>query len=257
MIRLYFTLLVWLCTCIAIEAQNFKPPATGAGIIYNTERTINLKVTTNRGVGLGMEFGRLQTYYKTTYFHANIGDLRHQKEQRQTSAPTINRTFRPFIYGKRNSLFALRAGWGVKRYYSEKARQRGVAMGISYTLGPTLGILKPYYVALRRAGDTPGQSRIQNEKYSLENADIFLDNTRILGASGFTKGFSELSLLPGGNATLALHMDWGAFDELVKAFEIGIMVDAFVKKAPILVADSQNRRTFVNFFVNMQFGKRK
>jgi len=257
MIRRYFTLLVFVCASTLAVAQNFKPPATGVGIIYNRERAINLKITTHRGIAPGIEFGKLQTYYKTTCFQANIGDIRHPKEQRQSAAPTVSRTFRPFIYGKRNSLLALRAGWGAKRYYSEKARQRGVAMGMSYSVGPTLGLIKPYYVALRRLTDIPGQSRVQNEKYSESNADVFLDNTRILGAGPFTKGFSELSLLPGGNASLALHMDWGAFDELVKALEIGIMLDVFIRKAPILVTDSQNNRTFVNFFVNMQFGKRK
>lgn len=257
MIRFFYVFPCWLCAMTVVYAQNFRAPVASAGIIYNREKTINLKITTNRGIAPGVEFGKLQTYYKTTCFHINAGDIRHPKEQRQSAPPSPNYSLRPFIYGKRNNLLAVRMGWGAKRYYSEKARQKGVAMGISYALGPTLGILKPYYLALRRKSDNPTQSRVTYEKYSDENASAFLDNTLIVGAGAFTRGFSEISFLPGGNAMLAFHMDWGAFDEFVKALEVGVMADVFIKKAPLMVSDAQNNRTFVNFFVNLQFGKRK
>jgi hypothetical protein len=255
--RVFYVLPLWFCYLSLVQAQSFRPAVVPAGIIYNRERTLNLKITTNRGIAPGVEFGKLQTYYKTTYFQVNAGNIRHAKEQRQSAPPAPNYTLRPYIYGKRNSFLALRAGWGAKRYYSEKARQKGVALGISYSAGPTLGILKPYYLALRRKSDNPTQSRVTYEKYSDENASAFLDNTLIVGAGAFTRGLSEISFLPGGNASLAFHLDWGAFDEFVKALEIGVMADVFIKKAPILIADTQNNRTFVNFFVNLQFGKRK
>jgi len=240
---------------VAGWSQGFKPPVTGVGVVYNQETTFNFKLTTNRGWAANMEFGRLRTYYKTSYFHIGIGEIKHTKEQRQSADPQVSRSFRPYVFGKQNNLFMLRGGWGGKRYFSEKAKHKGVAMGMSYSVGPSLGLLKPYYLALRFQGDVPGQSRVSHEKYSESNAEIFLDNTRILGASPFTKGFSELSFLPGGNATVALHMDWGAFDEFVKAFEIGFMLDVFFKNAPILV--ESNKPMFLNFFVNLQLGKRK
>lgn len=256
MLRILFCLS--FLTCLAATAgwsQGFKPPVTGVGIIYNEETNFNFKLTTNRGWVLGMEFGRLRTYYKTTFYHVSFGEMKHHKEQRQSADPQVSQSFRPYAFGKQNNLLMLRGGWGAKRYFSEKAKQKGVAMGMSYAFGPSLGLLKPYYLALRRVGDAPGQSRVSHEKYSEANADIFLDNTRILGASPFTKGFSEISLLPGGNASIALHMDWGAFDEFVKALEIGFMFDFFFKNAPILV--EENNPMFFNFFVNLQLGKRK
>ena len=235
-------------------SQGAKPSVTGVGIIYNRETTFNFRLTTNRGWGTGVEFGKLRTYYKTTCFNISLGELKNPKEQRQSADPQVSRSFRPYVYGKQNNLFMLRVGWGAKRYFSEKAKQKGVAMGMNYSFGPSLGLLKPYYLALRYIGDTPGESRVIHEKYSEENAIYFLDNSRILGASPFTKGFSELSFLPGGNASIALHMDWGAFDEFVKALEIGLSLDVFFKNAPILV--DQNSPMFFNFFVNLQLGKR-
>jgi hypothetical protein len=95
------------------------------------------------------------------------------------------------------------------------------------------------------------------QKYSAANDSIFLDNSKILGAAPFTKGLSEISIIPGGTASIAYHMDWGAFDEMVKALEIGFTIDVFAKKTPIFVDNSQNQQVFFNFFLNLQFGKRK
>ncbi|GEM_PF-106846 len=253
-ISIFFLL---LAGCVStVWAQGAKPPTTGIGIIYNRETVFNLKLTTNRGYSPGLEFGRLRTYYKTTFYHISFGEVKHPKEFRQSADPQVGRSFRPFVYGKQNNLLLVRGGWGVKRYFSEKAKQKGVAMGMSYSFGPTLGLLKPYYLAVRQEIDQSGRSRASLEKYSDANAEVFLDNTKILGAAPFTKGLGEVSPRLGGNVALALHMDWGAFDEFVKALEIGIMADIFPTKMPILVS-SQNKQTFFNFFINLQLGKRR
>lgn len=239
------------------QAQGTFAPQTNVGIVYNKESTFNLRVATNRSLVMGAEFGKLRTYNKTKTWNLSLGELKHPKEQRQSADPRASRAFRPFVYGKQNSLFVLRAGWGAKRYYSEKAKQKGVAIGMSYSIGPSIGLLKPYYLALAHEGDINTAYRVLHQKYGPENAAIFLDNTRILGASPFTRGIAETSFLLGGNASIAYHMDWGAFDEMVKALEIGLMVDVFSKKAPVFVSAEQNKQVFINFFLNVQFGKRK
>lgn len=255
MLRTLSCLSFFVCLTVAGWSQGNKPPVTGVGIVYNRETTFNFRLTTNRGFATGLEFGKLRTYYKTTNFGISIGELKSTKEQRQSADPQ-GRSFRPYVFGKQNNLFVLRTNWGIKRYYSEKAKQKGVAIGINYSVGPTLGLLKPYYLALAYVSpDNPRDQRVLHQRYSEENADVFLNNTRILGASPFTKGFSEVSILPGANASIALHMDWGAFDEFVKAFEIGFMFDLFFKDAPIMV--EQNNPMFFNFFLNLQLGKRR
>ncbi len=252
--NLFFILL--LAFASAASAQGFKPPVSGTGIVYNRETAFNFRLTTNKGYAAGMEFGRLRTYYRTSFFQVNIGEVKHTKEQRLSPPPNV-RSFRPFVFGKQNNLFIARSGWGIKRYYSEKARHKGVAVGMSYSVGPSLGILKPYYLALAYTSpDNPRDQRVLHQKYSEENAGVFLDPTRILGASPFTKGFSDLSFIPGGNASVAFHMDWGAFDEVVKALEIGLQVDVFPRKVPILVSE-ENSQLFFNFFINLQLGKRQ
>ncbi len=251
-----FILSLWLKS--SALAQYADPLTGNVGVVYNRETTFSVRLTTSRGFLMGMEFGRLQTYYKTTYFHLSAGELRHPKEQRQSADPLLSRSFRPYIFGKQNNALVLRGAWGVKRYFSEKAKQRGVAVGVNYSIGPTLALMKPYYLAICYPNPTrPGDCRIVHEKYSDENANLFLDeNGRIKGASPFTRGLGEISPRPGLNASAALHFDWGAFDEFVKAFEVGILLDAFPTSIPILVSND-NPRLFVNFFVCLQLGKRR
>lgn len=254
---LYASLLIVFMPSLG-KAQSIKPPATGVGVIYNRETTFNLRISTNRGIIPGVEFGRLRTYYKTTYYHFSLGELRHPKEQRQSADPRVNRSYRPWIFGKQNNFIVARGGWGAKRYFSEKARQKGVAVGISYSFGPSLGLLKPYYLAVKSQNpDGSLELRINSVRYNEENAGLFLDETKIVGAAPYTKGFGEITPIPGGNATIAFHMDWGAFDEFVKALEIGFMVDAFPRNVPIMVNEDQNSPIFMNFFLNLQLGKRR
>lgn len=258
MVRFFLFLILTVIATVSAEAQSVSAPVENVGIIYNRETTINLKLTTNRGFAPGLEFGRLRTYYRTTYYHFSLGEIKHSKEQRQSAEPLRSRSFRPFIYGKQNNFFVARGGWGVKRYYSEKAKHKGVAVGVSYAFGPSLGMLKPYYLAICYPDpNSPGDCRIFHEKYSAENASLFLDtNGKIKGASPFTKGFGEMSFVPGANASIAFHLDWGAFDEFVKAMEIGAMLDLYAKKVPILVSE-ENNQLFFNFFINLQLGKRR
>ena len=97
-------------------------------------------------------------------------------------------------------------------------------------------------------------------KYTGDNIDEFLNVDRIYGSSGFRKGLNEIKPVPGAHGKIAVHFDWGAFDEFVKAFEAGIMVDVFIREVPILVDDTQfpeNRPYFVNLYLTLQLGKRR
>lgn len=251
---LFFSLSLGTTAQEVIQPKEIDDPSKG--LVYNQEFSLGIRLHTH-GWAVGTNFGRLQTYYRTKYWHIEFGELKHQKEFRQSfeSPSTLNgRISRAFKYGKQNNLYALRGGLGIKRYYSEKAKVKGVAVGISYEGGATLGLLKPYYLELR-AGD--GQYSVAT-KYSEAAADRFLDIYQIHGASSWTKGFGEISLLPGAHARFAVHFDWGAFDEYVKSLEGGIMVDAFIRKAPIMVEldNVENRLLFINLFLNLQFGKR-
>lgn len=281
--RLFPTLFLLLMFSVMGEAQTgtFNPKELNngnKGIVYDREVVGELKLFSN-GFELGVNIGQLKTYYRTNYFHFGIGELKHNREIKNRdgiSGGTIGRSSRSYIFGKQNNLYTLRAGYGIKRYYSEKARKKGLAIGASYEGGFTLGLLKPYYLELRTT-ETGISPRVIVEKFNGDNADIFLSPERINGAAPAINGITEIQLRPGFHFNAGLHFDWGAFDEFVKAIEVGIAADVFFGDIPLLIDEAsytnsttstppvveilpsnvRNRPFFINFYLAFQFGKRR
>ncbi len=237
------------------------------GIVYNKELAFDLRIHTH-GFAFSTKIGKIKTYYKTKFVFFELGELKHHKEVRKSfdaRAIQTGNTTRSFIFGKKNNLLVFRTGIGTKKYLSEKARKKGLAVGYSYEFGAVLGMLKPYYLDLNFEPNSSNSTR--SEQYSPEIESIFLNESKIIGASAFTKGFNELSFIPGIHAKIGAHFDWGAFDKLVKAIEAGIMVDGFIKKAPIMVEQTgienfpdysvENKRIFLNLYLTLQLGKRR
>lgn len=268
MVRIIFTGLIlvavsfspaWAQQTLILGQNNYS---NQKGIIYSKEVSTDFRFHTN-GAAFGMNFGKIRSVTRTSLFYVGLGEIKHPRETRQNRNFPIGGigNFRGFIYGKQNNLFALRGGIGEKRYLSEKARRKGVAVGVSYEGGPTLGLLKPYYLVLRFEPADFNLANYRGERYSEDNADRFLSNDKIFGADSFSKGLDEISLLPGLHGKASLHFDWGAFDEFVKAVETGVMIDFFFKSAPLLVeheslTNNQNRAVFINLFITLQLGKR-
>jgi hypothetical protein len=93
-------------------------------------------------------------------------------------------------------------------------------------------------------------------RYSEETASSFLSRNAIAGGAGFGYGFNEISLTPGVQGKVALHLDWGAYTEYVRAAEVGFMADFYFKEVPIMVSEN-SKAVFFNLYAAIIFGKRK
>lgn len=252
--------IAFLVISLGLHAQTtFQPRKSsneGKGFVYDSEVASDFRLQTN-GWSVGINWGDLRTYYLTRFYYVDFGERKHLREL--LFNPGIGQS--SYIYGKQNNLFVLRGGIGEKRYLTEKAAKKGVAVGVSYRVGPSLGLLKPYYLDVDVL-EGQGGNNTRPIRYSEETANLFLNESQIINNSGFMTGWGEVSPRIGGQAMGALHISWGAFDEHVRAVEAGLMVDFFFGDVPILVETAnspatQNTPIFLNAFVNLQFGKRK
>ena len=256
-------LLLCLLGTALVHAQSVVQPKqldySTMGVLYQKEKVFEFRAHSNGGA-ISMQFGKIPTFYKTNYYQFDLGLLKHPKEFRQSvtfnSSNPFARTSNSYTYGKQNYFMVLRGGVGRKIYFSEKAKRKGVAAGVNYEFGPSIGLLIPYYLKLSRLEDNGFRDYISTERYSEENADIFLDNTKIIGPASFFHGFGKLSALPGIHARLGAHFSVGAFDKYVKAFEMGIMVDAYFQRVPIMIIEN-NSPAFINGYLSFQIGKRQ
>ena len=64
--------------------------------------------------------------------------------------------------------------------------------------------------------------------------------------------------MPGIQAKGGLLFSLGAYDKMVKAVEVGAMVDFYIKKVPIMVESESvsNKPYFFNLYLSLQLGTR-
>ncbi len=248
--------LIFAVFCTPTASAQPRLNADSKGIIYNEERVFDFRAQTYGWFAFNYQVGKIRSYYKTTFYNFGIGELLHHQEIGKTSeyvtAGGNSGAFSSYTFGKQNSAFPLRVGYGVKRYYTEKAEKNGVAVAVVYQGGLSLAMLKPYYLEIQATRDGLPKST----RYSPETEANFLNVYKIREHSGFFKGIGETSFVPGLYGQLGVQVDWGAFDEFVRAIEIGIQLDVYPKKLPIVVSD-QNRPFFLNFYVSLQLGSRQ
>ncbi len=226
------------------------------GIVFEKEFSIDLRLHTN-GWAVAGNYGKIETYKRTQLFQVEIGEIKHPKEIRQSFdfATSGTNVASSFVYGKQNNFYQINASYGYKHYFSEKAKRRGVAVGMTYMGGFSLGILKPYYLELIELDPNGGGYTTTPRKYTEETAEDFLNTGLIFGGGGVLRGFTEIKPRPGLHAKAGLHLDWGAYDQFVKAIDVGVMVNGYFSKIPIMILE-ENRPVFVNFYLTIELGRR-
>ncbi len=240
------------------EDQN---PIFKKGVVYDNEFGIDIAAQTN-GFFLGFSKGIIKKFYRTNYYRVEIGTLRHPKESINGISGIGLITGRSnYTFGKKNSIVLTRLGWGFKRFISDKAEKKGVAVGYNLSGGPSLALQKPYYlnVTVSNVFANTNELLVSGEQEIIYETSppVFLDVNSILGKGPSFKGYSDAKIRPGLNAKASIHLDWGAFDAFIKSLDVGIMIDAFFTPLEILVPEANDDRfLYLNFFAKIQLGKR-
>ncbi len=213
------------------------------------------------GWQVGTDHTQTINYFKSRVFQLDLGEYKHFKQARQSKDPSGGifgfNGIRPFVYGKQHNLFVLHGRYGRRHLVAERARRNGVMIQFQYTGGVSLGFLKAYYLEVY---DREGDRILYDEppvttRYIKGVDNGFTDYGRILGHSGFGKGFENLKFQPGLSGSVAMQFDWSSEDSFIKALETGFNADVYFWKVPIMV--SQNRFYFLSVHLGIILGKKK
>ena len=126
-----------------------------------------------------------------------------------------------------------------------------MAVTAIYGGGFAAGFLKPYYIEII----DPNTGANRDIKYS-NNGDVFLDPNGIVGASGFGKGIKEAEFLPGAHVRTSVRFDYGRFNDMLSAIEVGLNAEFYSKKMPIMLLNKE-KNFFLNAYVSLVFGRRR
>ncbi|MEP7231299.1 MAG: hypothetical protein ABI691_13655 [Ginsengibacter sp.] len=200
----------------------------------------------NDGYGVFFELGRASSVKKSLLYQLEIGERKHIKEDKQSN-PFINSI--PFIYGKENFFYPTKLGVQQQILLGNKSNKNGVSVTANYGGGISMALLRPYYLQVQKGND------LIYVKYNSPDSSLFL-NGPIYGGPTFGKGWSDLTVTPGLYAKTALRFDYGAYNEIVSAIEVGITGEYYTKEIPILLQNPR-RKFFFSAYFSVLFGKRK
>ncbi len=218
-------------------------------LIYRKQSIFGFQGRTN-GYGIFYELGKMKTNRKTTTYRIDLTEIKHQKEEKlQNSAGPIP-FGNPYVYGKINNFYQVTLGFGQQHILGQKGNKNGVAVSAVFNAGLALGLLRPYYVELK----DPVQDK-KYIKYSSADSITFL-GAGVLGSAGIGKGWNEIKMKPGGFVKSAMRFDYGRFNEVVSGIEVGLSVEFYGSKIPIMVAQ-KDKQLFFQGYIALLFGRRK
>jgi len=213
---------------------------------YSREFVWGISKNTNSGLiaGGAIKFSRSLGKNQFRTLGLEIVNVKHPKEIREVSPASGN----TFLLGKTNYLFSIRPQYGREWVVFKKAPQQGVQVNAILAGGPTIGVVKPYYV---QYAESPNNTVII--PYS---NDPRIEQGRIIGSGPFLRGINESRLSIGANIKASLAFEFGTFKNDVTGFEAGFQVEAFPNEIEI-VPTANNRRLYPSAFIMLFYGNRK
>ena len=234
------------------KTKKLQKDAEEGAIIFNKQSSFHIALRSD-GYGISYEHGKFKKVNKTNLWWVSLGERKDTKEEKNLSFLSQRTGIgNSFIYGKQNNFYMLNIGFGQQRQLGGKGGKNGISVSAIYGGGLSIGMLKPYYLDVLDSSRT----YIETIKYQDNNDSRFLDNNYIIGAAAFGKGYGEMKFVPGFFTKGAVRFDYGKFNDIISALEIGINAEFYTQKMPIMIAN-KNKNFFVSGYVSIIFGTRK
>lgn len=214
-------------------------------ITYKKHTVYGGKITTD-GYGAFMEIGRAKSVRSALLFQLEIAERKHEKEEKQQFNFS---TTAPIIYGKINFFYPIKLGVQYQYLLGNKSNKNGISVTGNIGGGAIVGLLRPYLIEVEK------QSQRTFVGYNSPDSSFFL-NGPFIGGPGLGKGWGQMKVTPGVYLKPAVRFDYGKYNEMVSALEIGLIGEFYSQKIPQMIYQKE-RQLFLSAFVAVVFGRRK
>jgi hypothetical protein len=218
------------------------------GVVTYRKHTVFGGKLASDGYGFFMEVARAQSVKKALLFQLDISERKHPKEEK-ISGPYSSS---PLIFGKINYFYPIKLGVQQQFLLGNKGNKNGVSVTANAGGGVSLGLLRAYEI--ERTVNNKRVSYI----YDSPDSAMYLSALSDVTSSGPTlfKGWSHIKMTPGAYVKGSLRFDYGKFNEMVNAIEVGVTGDFYSKKIPQMIYQKQ-KQFFFSAYVAIMFGRRK
>jgi len=215
-------------------------------IFFRNEKTIALNLNSN-GWGLGYRYGSRINAFEKHIYEIDFSVIKHPKEINSSNASFLSSE--SFVFGKLNSVFDLRFGYGKQNEIFVKRDLKSVAVRYFYSTGPSISIRKPiYYEILYPINDSTFGIRDEKFNPAIHTA------ADINGKASFFKGFNEITLVPGLFIKGGLNFEFSQKENIVHALEAGIILQGYLESLDIMAVDD-NQQFYFTLFLSYRIGK--
>ncbi|MEO6251752.1 MAG: hypothetical protein ABIO79_00485 [Ferruginibacter sp.] len=214
-------------------------------IAYRKHYAFGIKLISD-GYGISFEKGYSKSVKNATLYQLEIAERKHQKEEKQSnpSAPTS-----PIIYGKVNFFYPVKLGVQKQFLLGNKSNKNGVSITANIGGGISLGFLRAYEVEVDKNGERTFITFDSEDSLLFKNGPYY-------GGPGLGKGWDHLKMTPGLYIKPGLRFDYGRYNDLLAAIEVGLAAEFYSKKIPQMF-DNKERQLFFSAYFTILFGKRK
>ena len=213
---------------------------------YSEEFTYGINFNTNAGLigGFNFKWAKANGPKQFHCFGFEIVNVKNPKEYRFRNDQTGN----TFLAYKTNYLFSLRPFYGREFILFRKAAEEGVHINATLAGGPSIGMLKPYYVLYIESPSNANS--VISLPYSKE-----LNMGQIFGVGNFTDGFDGMKFTAGIHAKASISFEFGQIKNSVVGLETGFMLEKFAKVQEIMVY-APNKSFFASTFLTLYYGRK-
>ena len=216
----YLLVLLFLQFAIAGNAQ--MPDAYS----YSKEFKYGINKNTYGGLigGIMMKRSLAVSSRMFTTYGVELINITHPLEYPTTSRSTGN----IYKFGKMNTLHVIRPQYGRDVILFRKAPQQGAQIIAMLAVGPSFGIVAPYYLDTGEAsGPVPYDPNNPNHTNNNPN--------QILGTGGVLQGvLDDPNIVLGSHVKVGLSFEFGVFKKNVTGFEVGFLMDGYTKEIEII-----------------------
>jgi hypothetical protein len=216
------------------------------GVIGYKKHTIFGAKLTSDGYGGFIEIGRAMSIRKALLFQLDISERKHVKEEKKQKYTNTS----PIIFGKINFFYPVKLGVQYQYLLGNKGNKNGISVTGNLGGGVSLGLLRPYLIDLDKQGERT------YVKYESADSSYYLNQDTHIAGPGFGRGWNDLKVVPGFYLKPAVRFDYGKYNEMVSALEVGLTAEFYTKKIPQMIHIDQ-KNLFFSAYVSILFGRRK
>lgn len=236
---------IWMVSLSSVQAQ-FDPETADRLVFRKTGLGFGAHISTT-GIGIDVQYFKRpseQWEWTILFRAASVSDPR----ERRVKSLYSDQGGKDFVYDKLNYAYtvSLLYGWQRTLFNLDPYNQTTIKTGLAF--GPTLGILKPYYLDVA--------VNVGNNIYELRSLPYnpsTMAFSDIVGEGNFSLGTDELKYAPGMTLRWNTMFNMGGSKAKIRAVNVGLDAHFFFNKLRIM-AVTENRQFYMIGFVGFLFG---